>query len=206
MRPLRQLQVHRLTHTGTAPYPATARWGWDSGRGVHYIGIKCGAAWCALGPDGFRPRETTLGGGGVHEVPGWYDDQHLAIPDGNGGLVPGPWGKIEPARNLGALRVESFAAQPQIVAFVTLTGTREELAHYESTWNLRRGRNRLLLSNRPEGWFMTVEQDGGQPARFVVSRVTGAMHAVHGAVRWRWDSEDESTWIGCDDACCTPVR
>lgn len=199
------LVVKRYTHKGTAQYPATARWGWDETNRVHHVGIKCAAGWCFLGPEGFVPRDTILGQGGVHEVPGWYDDQHLAIPGRDGKLVPGPWGRIHPAPDLGRLNADRLGVEPRVIGYVTLSGTPQQLAHYDSTWNFRRGRNTLLVSREGAQWFMTVRPDGAASARFRIDRETGAMHAVQGAVRWRWDSTDESIWFGCDGACCTPA-
>ena len=75
--------------------PKTARWRWDSED--HYIGIYGGKEWWSVGPDGFQPTEPDVFTGPPHEViPGYFDEQHLALPSG-GDLVPGPWGKISPS-------------------------------------------------------------------------------------------------------------
>ena len=197
------LVVDRRTHSGTAPYPQTARWGWDENLGVHYIGLRCGRAWCAIGPDGFRPREQSLGRGGVSEVPGWYDDQRLAIPGPDGTLIPGPWGKIEPVPDLDTITVEQYR-RPQDVAFVTLNGTASELTHYEQRWNMHEGRNRIQLQGQDDDWVMIVHSSTGIRKEFPVTRWEETLHAVEGAVRWRWDDRDESAWIGCKHACCSP--
>lgn len=80
-----------------APYPATARWGWSDAADQHYIGVKCGPAWCSIGVEGFLPVDPQLLEGDYeHSIPGYYDEQHLAVEDANGMLVPGPLGRIYP--------------------------------------------------------------------------------------------------------------
>lgn len=97
----------RLDGRKEEDYPPVARWDWDSGNHEHYIGIKCGAAWCEIGRAHnyvvisklisrvfakFKPSEVyafrqqaprTLA------IKGWYDEQYLAVESSNGVLVPG---------------------------------------------------------------------------------------------------------------------
>jgi len=66
-------------------YPPVARWDWDATNQQQYIGVKCGAAWCEVGAQGFRTSQplpqTAADPRGVRRVrliKGWYDQQHLA--------------------------------------------------------------------------------------------------------------------------------
>lgn len=188
----------------------TSRWGWGAlGLGndsAQYIGIRCGdGRWCRIGSDGFLPLDS------VPEMPrlargeALDDLQRLAIPSG-GGLVPGPWARIRPVRGLEALTPDSFLT-PKVVAYVDLRGDTAQVAHYDTTWNLERGENTLSLWHKvtPDSvWFLIVEAPSGERATFEAQRETGVMHAARGAVRWRWDADDESAWIGCGEACCSP--
>ena len=109
--------------------PRVARWDWDSSRGVQYISIWCGTAWCEVGPgDGFTPSvaadaDPALNAAldaarepapdfaaepakwkAMKTVKGWYDQQRLEVWDGTGHLVPSDIvGTIVPHPVLGAI-------------------------------------------------------------------------------------------------------
>lgn len=89
------LEVRRIAPPrGLAPadIPPVARWDWDSLHAVQYIGIRCGDAWCEIGPRGPQGAEafsssrrysSNSGDPTVRrtfEVKGWYDEQRLAEP------------------------------------------------------------------------------------------------------------------------------
>ena len=88
-------------------FPAVARWDWDDAHGVQYIGVRCGEAWCEVGPSvvgnptvpaftasfPYVPASTSnmssqsgVNGGSkedrVRAIKGWYDQQYLAIQSG----------------------------------------------------------------------------------------------------------------------------
>lgn len=93
-------------HLTDQDYPPVARWDWDSVHHQQYIGIKCGAAWCEVGPDGFAPSAPYLPPSGmspkeqrVYLVKGWYDEQFLSPAGGShdanpttikGTIIPDP--------------------------------------------------------------------------------------------------------------------
>lgn len=104
------LEVHRdsTTRFGERDFPAVARWEWDFVHHWQIIGIKCGRAWCEIGPEGFRtpqPEFWALGANGKRArsrmVKGWYDDQFLATVTPNGDVRPSKlWGTIYPDSGL----------------------------------------------------------------------------------------------------------
>lgn len=70
------LAVHERKFPGrdNQDFPPVARW--HQGRRSYNAGIKCLAAWCEIGPKEEFP---SYGGGRTREIPGWYDEQHLAV-------------------------------------------------------------------------------------------------------------------------------
>ncbi len=108
-----------IIRTGApGPLPGVARWDWDQKSKTQYIGVKCGDAWCEIGPRaGFEPshghggsgttsaaEETVLGG------KGWYDEQFLAI-DNVAGAAATPTrlrGTVIPHPNLQAWQPADF--------------------------------------------------------------------------------------------------
>lgn len=126
-------------------YPPVARWDWDETTKTQYIGIKCGAAWCEIGPKGFQtsPTYASLMGNTaslpavvrrVYEIKGWYDEQYLARSPGPGmPPVPTPLlSTIIPTPNLGDLDLDDFAHHWIEVATVSLPATS---ADYKSKFN-----------------------------------------------------------------------
>lgn len=206
------LDVQFTPARGGRSYPATARWGWNDTASAHYVGTRCGDGWCDIAPEGVgagpSPQARRL-----RATLGWYDEQRLAVPDAQGQLRPGPWGGIYPSPRLAQLREQDFDT-PQMVATVTLEGTASQRAAYREKWNFHDGDNTLLLYRDTTQvadsvrWFMIVRPSatGAPTDTFTVHRDTTRAHGVRGAVRWRWDAEDERPWIGCDLSCCSPMN
>jgi hypothetical protein len=94
----RQLTVHRTTvpwHFAPNDYPPVARWDWDSVHSKQYIGVNCGDAWCEVGdadlPAWQPPTGVQLGNNRkalrTRLIKGWYDEQLVAIRDGQGRTI-----------------------------------------------------------------------------------------------------------------------
>lgn len=98
---VRQQQINSTTAFESSAFPPAARWDWDSVNLHQYIGIRCGAAWCEVGPQGFVSsggyRDTLLQFDPIPNLPippqatervqrikGWYDEQRLAQAGGAG--------------------------------------------------------------------------------------------------------------------------
>ena len=101
-------------------FPKAARWDWDSVRTQHYIGTRCGAAWCEVGDFDFvssKDRAERFGHPSAGSpvklrrsfyVKGWYDEQELAIRDGASVVPSGIWGVIVPDSMLEAYSESDF--------------------------------------------------------------------------------------------------
>jgi hypothetical protein len=138
--------------------PPVARWDRDPGRGHQYIGIKCGAQWCEVGPHGFgssRPAANEAFAGAVNDameerpggsapmpslqrqrvlaVKGWYDQQMLASLGTTGMGPSGIVGTIIPHPLVQGdyLTAASFESTWVQVAFVHVDGPYENKHHLQ---------------------------------------------------------------------------
>lgn len=228
-RGVRPLRVN-VTLRGVFPdseYPPVARWDLDPRRKLHFIGIKCGDAWCEVGPSGASfgsgARRTDLapllastrhGHKRVTSVKGWHDQQWIAIPP-DPGAVPTVGPKLRPFTAFAAVypdtllerrTVADFSASRWIpVATVVLD---QDIPGYERKLNFTQGTNTIFLQNTSTGWRARIVS-GRKVARErdVVRRDHSAMLAtlgltVPGTARWRWRVDDETIWIRCDAGCC----
>lgn len=198
------LAVQRANPGGDLP--PTARWGWATDS-THYIGIKCGTAWCSVGQAGFKPVASSVG-----LEPGWYDEQHIAVEQG-GVLVPGPWAVIYPSDSLIALRAVTDTARlrvifesPLHVATIEVIGADSAaVSPYGRKFNLEFeggvGTSDILLqlADANRVWFRnkTTTSTVVTPHYMPAER-----HAAPGTVRWRWHATDETGWISCKSGCC----
>lgn len=140
-----ELQVQRPEVSDSVP--AVARWDFDTTHVWQYVGIKCGDAWCEVGPPGFDPSpipeleedaRQLLGVRG--RIKGWYDEQYLAFLDNETHTRPSVVrGRIFPARGLDSLRnVDTTMAPAETGAFRYWT---------DAAW--------IVLDTLPAGWART---------------------------------------------------
>jgi len=127
--------------------PSVARWDFDSRNRRHYIGIRCGDAWCEVGRRGFQPSsEITPGNGGIpgqgrvlgHK--GWYDQQFLAVLDATTGEArPSKLkGTVVPHPDLRTRALTDYDSTFLTVAFVGFENDADDpaaLAHYKGKFN-----------------------------------------------------------------------
>lgn len=205
------LTVVRTDHDDV---PMTARWGWDDTTSTHYIGMPCPGsdAWCEIGALDVQPQEWIEG-----TVPGWYDQQHLAVKVGSD-LRPGPWATIFPAPGLRDADERSFERNGGAeVAFVLLEDSEDSpsSAAYFERFGFRptpavtvpgSGNEIRLELGSDDAWSAHVFPPRSSRAakRLPVTFVGGLQHGAKGSVRWRWSADDESWWISCPDGCCSP--
>jgi hypothetical protein len=145
------LEVHRdaTTRFREQDFPPVARWEWDPGHHWQVIGLKCGRAWCEIGPRGFRtapPQVMSFAAPPksrrTRMVKGWYDDQFLATVTPNGDVRPSSiWGTIYPDSGLDEYdTLTTFTRGSWVhvadVALQDLSGTTNPPNPYKARMNL----------------------------------------------------------------------
>ncbi|HEX6643238.1 MAG TPA: hypothetical protein VF037_01090 [Gemmatimonadales bacterium] len=236
--------VHDIRTSGGEPLigkaiPPVARFDMDV-TGRQTIGIKCGVAWCSVGTDRPRPSEGAAAAAliasawpadvpadpaGVRRVtlvPGWHDEQTLALalPASAVGLAPrGPRAVFYPDPAIGGLNEPSAFDEWRTVGYVIAHGP---VLRYAEKFNLAPGAvTRLDMLYRgtgaaaPEGlgacsasaggtWWMRITRAGAEPIyRCVTAREHPSAATLPGTARWRWQLEDETTWVRCPLGCCS---
>lgn len=196
--------------------PAVARFmidrGWRPG-----IGVRCGAAWCTVGFQNSDHLEPAHGYGpsGVdvavsrRAVPGWFDDQHLAVP-GLGGLLgirPRLHASIVPDTALDSLHLADFDAGWKPVA--TVHFRRAPSAPYSTVWGFREGGHvgnlielRRIDSANVRVWRVRINGMVMTNLRVVHTPHPATSIHVPGTARWAWSDGDELIWVRCDQGCC----
>jgi len=126
-----QLEVRRQAYPGfnDRDYPPVARWDWDSGASIQYIGVKCGVGWCEVGKKGFTSSPTYDAPAGLANeirrtriIKGWYDEQMLATVS-SGAVTPTPVrGTIIPDPRLGEWTSKTDFGTWKHVASVAVDG------------------------------------------------------------------------------------
>ena len=154
----------------------------------------------------------------VTQVKGWFDAQWLAKRmDGTGNL------KVLPTVNRGFIvpnPVLGDVQQSHLEGHWVHAATAVLDADYQSTVHFVKGENKIYLCHGPgcgvssddvkcpEGsvntlWWARITVPGSRPVyRCVVYRSYPSGLTVPGTVRWRWQAEDETTWIKCPSGCC----
>ncbi len=220
----KELEVRQVTVAGLADadYPPVTRWQSDPVNLGQYIGIKCGAAWCEVGNTGFKSESALLAGTGrTYSVPGWYDEQVLAVPAADGSLRPsGVRAAIYPAADLGQHNdAADFSGRWVQAATVVLEARSPD---YESKLNFDPGSNRIFLCIGSSGdcqvselpprctagadnhwWAKIVSASGRVAYRCVTHRDHSGLGVdIPGGARWRWAVDDETGWARCTNGCC----
>lgn len=234
-----RLDVHANVVEGISSddhYPPVARWGFDdTATRLHYMIVKCGDAMCSIGPPGFTRRATpdslVAAGASAHErrvvmVAGWYDEQRLALPDGDGGLVPSDtWGVLTPDPGLGDLNDDADFRDNWVVvarAAMSTDAYRSKLGFEKTT---ARALNEVwaCVGNCPgagsldcdaadrhseDRWrTMHISAASKDTTYHCVRRYPAAERAnVPAAARWLWKANDETVWFRCRQGCCDVTK
>ncbi len=181
------LTVYAKTANGfSSPddYPAVARWDYDLEHKIQYIGLKCEAAWCEIGParrspSFFTPSPAYIDAAGrgsptpstasapptaddkIRAIKGWYDQQYLMTKDGT--RPSGVKGTVFPDSATGGLTLSSYTGHWKLSAYVALEAPNTEdghsaLVYYKSKFNLDSvpPQSHLKDMNRIELCFGTV--------------------------------------------------
>lgn len=213
--------------------PPVARWDYagpgNANRQV--ITLRCvapdgGQHWCAVGAPGtvrHTVRAKNHTSQRILDIPGWYDEQQLAIPR-NGSLTPSAIvATIFPDDDLSSLMDESsYQGKGWIdVAYVTMDQT---LPKYLAKFNFMAtpdsssvnvvaichggansecdmaGQSPSQQNASWQWWARITAPD----ASTVYRRVTVQPHGqrVPATARWRWLDNDENFWVRCIQGCC----
>ena len=151
-------EVHVAKLDKDADYPPVARWDWAKEGVLQYIGVRCGRAWCEVGPGtaadssapafvSSEPHASTLPPGvsmaeyRVRAIKGWYDQQLLAMESGSAASPSTLRGTVFPDTGLAALTKESLEGHWQVVSHIALDAPpagqlTSELAFYKQKFNL----------------------------------------------------------------------
>ncbi len=124
-------------------YPQVARWDLDPVNRVQYMGVKCEAAWCEIGPKGFQSSPSWTPDPSLPvrmrrniAIKAWYDEQLVAdAPASPGGfpLVSGVRGTIFPAESLADYTDATWKGHWRVVAYIALA---RPIGKYLSKMNL----------------------------------------------------------------------
>ena len=215
IRPAAQLPTFALTAVGDAPnwYPGVARFmildNWKPA-----VGVRCGPAWCVIGAASPAvlpaPAHVARVGGSIGRertmmvVPGWYDEQQLAVPGGGGplGIKAMLKASIVPDPALDTLTIASFDAGfvPVATIYFEQTPTDKYLNDYQFHLGSTQP-DTLFLHHITTGTPHWVARVNRSPRYFRVMRTPHPPH-VTGTARWSWRDNDEVIWVRCEDGCC----
>jgi hypothetical protein len=222
--PRRRLAVRRSKEVGFGKddYPPVARFteaatnaGGDLGStvGQPLLGISCVDKWCEIGPakpDSVTPDfEISNPIGGIfstreHRIKGWHDEQWLAIEEG-GQLVPKFRASFVPAKRISEKPASDFKAPAWVsVAKVFLSDDPPNPSKYLKL-GLKKGWNELMIQGEGQVWKGHWVNGGVTTVDFDVERVEHHDAAVPGTARFRYQTNDDSMWAPCGQACCRVV-
>jgi hypothetical protein len=218
-----RLQVRADTAQGTsaADYPPVARWHYAAPR--HYMGVRCLNAWCTFGV-GMPPAHAQGSGGSHRRVPGWFDQQFLAVGQ-PGSLVPTTvLSTIIPDSLLGSRTIPNHfdcrraelgpngCARDNAQSWVPVATAFSDgpIPEYQRKMNLSgdwRQPSWVYLRFDPQAapadqWQARITVANGATVYYAVERSDLGRRPPPMA-RWRWDPADERMWIACDAGCCT---
>lgn len=221
---LYDLDVRRAVHAD-AP-PKTARWGWNASADVHTIGVKCGEEWCWVGPPGLFANDVEqLEGPPYATIPGYFDEQHLAVWNSTKGeLVPGPFARVGPTpgyydvahTQVASDQAAPFFANGNAVAKIEIPGLDGATPEpYATQWGSS-ARPVILHLQQTAATAQVVSTFRSENGDLLVSAhprvIRGGLHSAVGTIRWRWHDTKgtETIWNACGvkltDCCDTDNR
>jgi hypothetical protein len=212
-------------HDAAEP-PPVGRWDHD-GTG-HFISIACPGGWCEIGPAVFSTSRDYAG----YDVKPWYDEQRLAVLQGDE-LRPGTaYGTAIPVTDLASTnitgkmaQVGSLAIHGPSPAYLAKLGFHDRPVgtNMASLWLCEGSaddcevpealRSELACA---DGFWAKIRapRDGllgpvldwlaGVPTQYhcVIYRDHPEIENIPATLRWRWRKDDEGIWARCKSGCC----
>jgi hypothetical protein len=177
-------------------YPPTTRFIEGTG-GRTLIGVRCAAAWCVVGPQGFgdipaaaHANATGIPAKAQSVVKGWFDDQTLGLPDGTGkfGIHRKIRASAIPDAGLGSLKVADFMVPMgtetyKVVGQTFFPGPLPPDSKYVTVYGFSQGVNVVALRaefhtaspSNPKAdtvWFAQVTDANGHVKNDILTRRT----------------------------------
>jgi hypothetical protein len=199
---------------GSDQIPAVSRWvidrGWKPG-----IGVKCADGWCTLGferRDLLEPAHRFGASGtpaqvGRRVIPGWYDDQQIAVPGGGPlGISAVLHASVVPDTALDYYHLDDFANWKPVA---TVHFEDPPTGKYMEKWHFLPGEEvgnlielRFVVTGSDTTWKVRI--NGTEYQQFTVRRTSHALPGFHvvGTARWAWADYDEPIWVRCAEGCC----
>jgi hypothetical protein len=230
-----QLRVRATSRAGLTAedYPPVGKWDTDPRTGSMYVGMICGDKWCELAPEAttyseqYTSTSTDRLVRRLREVKGWYDEQRLAVKNGEGVIPSSIVGTFAPSRNLGAYRESDFNSRRWLPAgtAVLSSGHPDYLAKLNFGGGPRANQIWLCSGSAskciPTHAQRQVADCSEKHTMFAMIRSSlgdslykcvGYYHhksndvviPIPGTVRWAWYDTDEGGWIRCPLGCCYP--
>lgn len=214
--PQSQLQAISLEADGAdgSAYPGVARFMiLESWRPA--IGMRCGSGWCVVGAAnaGMLPAPAHLsrvaGATGRRKtmlvVPGWYDEQHVAIPSATGvGIAAALKASIVPDSGLDSFTITTDF-DTGFVRVATIHFKQGPSAKYSDNFQFHNDTlqpDTLYLRHITTGTAHWVARVNHNSRFFRVLRTPHPEKHVTGTARWAWRDNDEVIWVRCEDGCC----
>lgn len=180
------------------------------------MGVRCGNRWCLIQPKTAVTEENDAHQGDHQDrrgwsIKGWSDQQHLAIANATGGLMPSSLkAAIYPEDDL---KTKTFPMPPagsrpgdaQHAATIVVRG--KPLDAYDDKWHLRSGNNSLFLWKDSSGaWHGEIQNK--KWLGLVTNHIPVQVERLHAGsnppatARLLWSATDEDLWVACDGGCC----
>ena len=206
-----KLEVARFKEaccTSADEYPGVTRWEYDKNEKNQLIGVKCGDGWCEIGRK-VPPANPHSGPGKPPQrvVPGWFDEQRLAIRSTPGGPLK-PWqsgtAEIYPDKDLADYtKPDQFKNKWIHVASIKTPAPYDKLGLKKHDTI----ESELFLMYFLDDWWAnvhTMDESGiEKESAFSIHRTEhNDPIGIPAVARWGWDETDETIWVRCANGCC----
>ena len=190
-------------------FPPVARWDYDTSHSKHYVGVRCGAAWCEVGDTDLTPSPGFAGGlsfpslqntraswaSRVQTVKGWYDAQRLSVLV-SGSVVPSDvHAVLVPAPALDSINWISWPRPDSGLKYYTNTWVHVAYTVLDGDypkWNFKHGINKISLCYGGKNANACSIPDPPPPLEATFATALDACSPDPTNDQWRWWARTES--------------